>query len=77
MKPLDIMQITRHKSYDTFMKYYRLENIDVHKRFFETWEELQSKYTTLDIIKRLVTKNVSLESISYAFEIDTIKKNVS
>jgi len=36
MRPLDIMQITGHKGYDTFMKYYRPENIDVHKKFFDS-----------------------------------------
>lgn len=77
MRPFEIMKITGHTKYETFMKYYKLENIDVHKRFFESWEELQSKHTTIEIIKRLLTKNVSLESISYAFsiDIDTIKKS--
>ena len=78
MKPLDIMKITGHKSYDTFMKYYRLENIDVHQKFFDAWENIQTKYNTSEIIKNLIIKKVSFKTIAYSFGIDVeeIKKMV-
>jgi len=70
MKPLDIMKITGHKSYDTFIKYYRLDEIDVHENFFDTWENIQTKYNNSEIIKNLIIKKVSFKTIAYSFGID-------
>ena len=78
MKPLDIMNITRHKSYDTFMKYYRLDEIEVHENFFNLYDDLDIKYTAAEIIKNLLIKKVPIKTIAFALgiNIDKIEKVV-
>lgn len=70
MKPLDIMKITGHKSYATFMKYYRLDEIDVTESFFNAWEEIVPKYKTKEIIQNLINLKVDNEVIAKAFGIE-------
>ena len=52
------------------MKYYRLENIDVHQKFFDSWENIKAKYNTTEIIKNLLVKKVSLKTIASSFGVD-------
>ncbi|MFN8256038.1 MAG: tyrosine-type recombinase/integrase [Bacteroidales bacterium] len=73
LKPLDIMKITGHKSYATFMKYYRLDEIDVTESYFSAWEEINPKYKTKDIIQNLLKSGVDKELISRAFGIEIEK----
>lgn len=76
MLPLKIMKITGHKSYDTFMKYYRLEDIDVSQDFFESWDNIKPRYKTSHIIKNLLTHKVdiSVVALSFGIEVDEIEK---
>jgi integrase len=74
MKPLDIMKITGHKSYATFMKYYRLDEIDVAESFFNAWEELNPKYKTKEIIQNLLKSGIDIDTIANAFGLE--KKQV-
>jgi len=76
MQPLDIMKITGHKHYDTFMRYYRLHEIEVTDSFFNAWEELHPKYKTEDIIKRLIYRKVKPHIIadSFGIELEEIQK---
>ncbi len=70
MKPLDIMKITGHKDYNSFIRYYRLDEIEVTDTFFSAWEEVKPKYKTSEIIRNLLKKGVSKEIIAKSFGID-------
>ncbi len=70
MKPPDIMKITGHKCYATFMKYYRLNKIDVSESSFNAWEEINPKYKTKEIIRNLLQSDIDKELIAKAFGIE-------
>ncbi len=76
MKPLDIMKITGHKSFDTFTKYYRLDEIDVSEEFFNAWEELKPKYGIKEIVRNLLSLGTAPDVIAQSFglNIEEIEK---
>lgn len=70
MRVLDIMAITGHKDYDSFRKYYRLDNIKVHENFHNAWSDIKPKYDTRQIIKNLLSENMEVRVIASCFGID-------
>lgn len=79
MKPLDIMKITGHRDYNSFIRYYRLDEIEVNDTFFNAWEEMKPKYKTSEIVRNFLKYDISNEIIAKAFgiEIDEIEKLIS
>jgi len=69
------MKITGHSKYETLSKYYRMHEADVHKDYFDLWDNIQITNKPEEIIKRLISKDVSFETISFVLgiEIEKIK----
>ena len=70
------MKITGHSKYETMSKYYRMSEAEAHKDYFDLWDRIIIKHTPTEIINKLIAKNVSFETISFALgiSIDEIKK---
>ncbi len=59
MRVLDIMAITGHKDYDSFIKYYRLDKIKVHENFHAAWSDIKSTLDmTIDSDETSISGNV-------------------
>lgn len=65
-----IKKITGHKSLETFMNYYKINDILAAEKFVQTWDRYHSKYSNKDIIKNLLIRNVDVKTIAFAFGID-------
>lgn len=74
MKPLEIMKITGHTNYTTFMKYAKLDELSTNESFYKAWDGTNPEVTR--IIENLIKEKIPIEVISRAtgVPIENIKK---
>ncbi|MCF6242684.1 MAG: site-specific integrase [Bacteroidales bacterium] len=65
-----IRKITGHANLDTFMRYYKINELIAAEKFVQMWDRYHSNYANIDIIKNLLIKNVDVETIAFAFGIE-------
>ncbi len=80
LTPLQIMSITTHRTYSEFQKYYKPERLNIKQQYLNAWLQVNTKYNTSELIKRLLINNVDKNKIALSFgvnssEIDELTSN--